>query len=163
MGRAECTAPGSPPDCLPPAMPVSVARAIGAANKHRFGRPAEMVSALDAWWRVQDLLWRLHALHALKVLPADLGRAVSVSFSNAEASAIEVLAVLDPEIDRWLDGDNARRLISTRERTPQGVDLHFAAATCMARWPEGPALLDEMAAFFNQLSRNTHACKPTSD
>ena len=162
MGKAERFALGPWPTRASSAGPGLALGRVSAANQPRFGVAAEVDSALDAWWRVQDLLWRLHAHHALELGATAEGRVVWLPDTKGGAGACEIQVLADPAVDRWMDGDTTRHLFTHRERTPQGVALHFASATSMARWPEGPALLDEMADFFNSLPRSTHERTSTS-
>jgi hypothetical protein len=127
-----------------------------AANSPSFDAAVAVLSPLDAWWRIQDLLWRLNAFRAVDVLPAQEVHAVRLLPTCIGDAFEEIQALMDPDTDGWFDGDVVRHLIACREPSPEGTTFHFATAACIAGWPDGSTLVDEMNAFFYQLSTTTH-------
>jgi hypothetical protein len=129
---------------------------FGRELRFEWPRIGNESTPLDAWWHVQDLLWRLHARQAIEVLPLAAAHVVRLRHAVDHPESTEVQALLDPRVDAWRDGTTVSQLIVHRDFAPEGLCLHFASAARIARWPEGPALLDQMTVFFNLLPRNNH-------
>ena len=109
----------------------------------------------DTWNAVEDVLQRLRACTAVRLLPGDPQRLVVESFKTRVQGALDDLrtAALDAELYTCRQGAALRPLVRLMEYQGDDLVLTLTPFSVIRRWPDGGDVALQMQASLARLSR----------